>query len=240
MIGMIDWATERARMIFAFVILSIAAGSVAYVGLPKEGEPDIQVPVLFVSQGFPGISAADAERLLLKPLEQELREVDGLDQMSSTAAEGYANVIMEFDFGWNKDATIAQVREAVDKAKTEFPDGYNEPTIDEFNFSAFPIVVVSLFGDVPERTLLRYAKDLQRDLESLGSVLEAGLTGHRDEMLEVILDPLALEAYDITGQELVNVVVNNNRLVAAGAVESGAGEFSVKLPASFKTAADVY
>ncbi|MEM6744684.1 MAG: efflux RND transporter permease subunit, partial [Pseudomonadota bacterium] len=206
MTGMIDWATERARMIFAFVILSLAAGSIAYVGLPKEGEPDIQVPVLFVSIPFAGISASDSERLLLKPLEQELGEVDGLDQMTSTAAEGYANVIMEFEFGWNKDATIAQVREAVDKAKTEFPAGYDEPTIDEFNFSAFPIVIVSLAGDVPERTLLRYAQDLQREVESLSSVLEASLTGNRDEMLEVVLDPLKLEAYDITGQELVNVV----------------------------------
>ncbi|MEM1313081.1 MAG: efflux RND transporter permease subunit [Pseudomonadota bacterium] len=240
MTGMIDWATERARMIFAFVILSLAAGSVAYVGLPKEGEPDIQVPVLFVSIPFAGISAADSERLLLKPLEQELGEVDGLDQMTSTAAEGYANVIMEFEFGWNKDATIAQVREAVDKAKTEFPEGYDEPTIDEFNFSAFPIVIVSLAGDVPERTLLRYAQDLQREVESLSSVLEASLTGNRDEMVEVVLDPLRLEAYDITGQELVNVVVNNNRLVAAGAVENGAGQFAVKLPASFKEARDVF
>ncbi|MGM0586255.1 MAG: efflux RND transporter permease subunit, partial [Pseudomonadota bacterium] len=240
MTGLIDWATHRARMIFAFILLSIGAGALAYVGLPKEGEPDIDIPMVFVSAPFPGISAADSERLLVKPLEQELRDVDGLDTMTSFASEGYGGVLLEFEFGWDKPATLAQVREAVDKAKGEFPDGYEEPSVDEFNFSEFPILVVSLSGNVPERTLLDLAKDMQRELEGLRPVLEAGLAGHREEMLEVVIDPLRLEAYDITGQELVNVVVNNNRLVAAGAVESGSGQFSLKLPGSFESAGDVY
>jgi multidrug efflux pump len=240
MTGMIDWATQRARMIFAFIALSIGAGALAYVGLPKEGEPDIDIPMVFVSSPFPGISASDSERLMVKPLETELREVDGLDTMTTFASEGYAGALLEFKFGWDKPATLAQVREAVDKATNEFPDGYEEPSVDEFNFSEFPILVVSLSGDVPERTLLKLSKDMQRRLEGLPQVLEAGLAGHREEMLEVVIDPLKLEAYDITGQELVNVVVNNNRLVAAGAVESGSGQFSVKLPGSFETPRDVY
>ncbi|MFO7854498.1 MAG: efflux RND transporter permease subunit [Paracoccaceae bacterium] len=239
MTGLVDWATARARMILAFVALSIGAGALAYVGLPKEGEPDIDVPRVFVSTPFPGISAADSERLLVKPLESELTEVDGLDKMTSYASEGYAGVLLEFEFGWDKAATLAQVREAVDKARTEFPEGFTEPSVDEFNFSEFPILVVSLSGDVPERTLLRLSKDLQTEVEKLRQVLEAGLAGHREEMVEVVLDPLRLEAYDITGQELINVVVNNNRLVAAGAVESGSGQFSVKLPSSFESTADI-
>ncbi len=240
MTGMIDWATSRARMIFAFIVLTVLAGSAAYVALPKEGEPDIDIPMVFVSVPFPGISAEDSERLMVKPLEQELRDIDGLDTMTSFAAEGYAGVLMEFEFGWDKPATLAMIREAVDKAQVDFPDGADAASVDEFNFSEFPILVVSLSGDVPERTLLRLSKDLQRRVEGLGQVLEAGLAGHREEMLEVVIDPMKLEAYDITGQELVSVVVNNNRLVAAGAVESGSGQFAIKLPGSFETPQDVY
>jgi len=87
MTGIVDWASGRARMVVAFIILSIAAGIVAYVGLPKEGEPDIDIPALFVSVPFPGISAEDSERLLVRTMETELSDIDELDKMSSTAAE---------------------------------------------------------------------------------------------------------------------------------------------------------
>ena len=113
-------------------------------------------------------------------------------------------------------------------------------TISEVNFSEFPIVIVSLTGAVPERTLLRVAKDLQDRLEGLEPVLEAALTGHRDEMLEVIIDPLRLEAYNVTAAELINVVVNNNLLIAAGEIETDSGAFSVKIPSAFKDQRDVY
>ncbi|RMF41182.1 MAG: efflux RND transporter permease subunit [Alphaproteobacteria bacterium] len=240
MTRLVDWATEHARMIFAFILLSIGAGTLAYLGLPKEGEPDIDVPALFVSVSFPGISAQDAEKLLVKPLESKLRDVDGLDKMTATAAEGYALVVMQFEFGWDKAATLADVRDRVNQAEAEFPEGAKQPSIDEINFSEFPILVISLSGNVPERTLLRRAKEMQDTVESLPEVLEAGLAGHRDEMLEVIIDPLKLEAYNVTAGELIRVVVNNNQLIAAGEVEAGTGAYSVKIPASFDEPRDIY
>ncbi|MEM9716649.1 MAG: efflux RND transporter permease subunit [Pseudomonadota bacterium] len=240
MTGIVDWASNRARMILVFVVMSIAAGWSAYTGLPKEGEPDIDVPVLFVSVPFPGISAEDAEKLLVKPLETELQGMDGIVDMTSFAAEGFAFVAVEFEFGWDKSATIADVRDNVSKAEANFPDGAEQYTIDEINFSNFPILVVALSGDVPERTLARVAKDLQDDLEALPAVLEAGLAGQRDEMVEVIIDPLKLEAYNVTADELVRVVVNNNQLIAAGEVESNTGTFAVKIPSSFDDIEDIY
>ena len=111
MTGMIDWATDRARMILVFVAMSLAAGILAYTSLPKEGEPDIDIPALFVSVPFPGISAEDSEKLIVKPLENKLRDINGLKTMSATASEGYGGVALEFEFGWDKSATIADVRD---------------------------------------------------------------------------------------------------------------------------------
>jgi multidrug efflux pump len=104
--------------------------------------------------------------------------------------------------------------------RRNFPAGAESWQISEINFSEFPIIVVALSGDAPERTLIRLANEMQDALEGLSPVLEAGLAGTRDEMLEVILDPLALEAYDVTAQDLINAVVNNNQLIAAGDVET--------------------
>lgn len=240
MSGIVDWAASRARMVLAFVVLSLTVGAFAYVSLPKEGEPDIEIPMLIVTAPFPGISASDAETLLIKPMETELADLPGLKKMSATAAENYANIVLEFEFGWDKTQVMADARDALNNAQAKFPDGAEQYTVEEFNFSEFPIVIVNLSGPVPERTMARVAKDLQDDLEALDAVLEAPISGNRDEMLEVVIDPLRLEAYNVTAAELVGVVQNNNMLIAAGEVTSDNGSFAVKIPSSFKEARDVY
>ncbi len=240
MTGIVDWASQRARMVIAFIILSIVAGTTAYISLPKEGEPDIEIPALFVSVNFPGISAEDSEKLLVKPMETELSDLDGLKEMTGTAAENYAGVALEFEFGWDKTQIMADVRDAMNAAEADFPEGAEQYTINEINFSEFPIIIVSLSGPVPERTLARIAKDLQDRLEGLEPVLEAGIAGNRDEMVEVVIDPLRLEAYNVTANELLNVVQNNNQLIAAGEVDSAQGAFSVKIPSSFDDTGDIY
>ena len=240
MTGLIDWASARARMIIAIVALSLAAGVYAYTGLPKEGEPDIEIPALFISVPFPGISAEDSESLLIRTMETELADLDGLKKMNATAAENYAGVALEFEFGWDKTKIMADVRDAMNKAETKFPNGADKYSINEFNFSEFPVIIVNLTGKVPERTMTRVAKELQEKLESMDAVLEAPISGNREEMVEVLIDPLRLEAYNVTANELITVVRNNNQLIAAGNISSEQGAFSVKIPSSFDEPSDVY
>jgi len=240
MTGLIDWASARARMIIAIIALSLAAGVYAYTGLPKEGEPDIEIPALFISVPFPGISAEDSESLLIRTMETELADLDGLKKMNATASENYAGIALEFEFGWDKTKIMADVRDAMNKAETKFPAGADKYSINEFNFSEFPVIIVNLTGKVPERTMTRVAKELQEKLESMDAVLEAPISGNREEMVEVLIDPLRLEAYNVTANELISVVRNNNQLIAAGNINSEQGAFSVKIPSSFDEPSDVY
>ena len=240
MTGIIDWASQRARMILALIIASLAAGVFSYTGLPKEGEPDIEIPALFISVVFPGISAADSETLLIRPIETELADIDGLKKMTATAAENYAGVAIEFEFGWDKAKTMADVRDAMNSAEAFFPEGAEKYSINELNFSEFPIIIVNLTGDVPERTMTRVAKKLQEEIEAMDAVLEAVVSGDREEMVEVTIDPLRLESYNVTAGELINVVQNNNQLIAAGEVDSKQGTFSVKIPSCFNEVQDIY
>ncbi|MFK7945891.1 MAG: efflux RND transporter permease subunit, partial [Paracoccaceae bacterium] len=240
MTGLVTWCVDRARMVLALVAISLGAGFYAYTSLPKEGAPNIDIPVLYISVPLPGVSAVDAERLLVRPLETELRGLDNLKQMTGIASQSHAGLLLEFEFSWDKQATLADVRDKVDEAQAEFPETAEEPSITEINLSEFPVLVVSLSGAVPERMLLRLAKDLQREIEADPRVLEAELTGQREEMLEVLIDPLRLEAYNVTAQELLSIVDRNNQLVAAGSIESASAAFSVSVPGSLEGARDVY
>ena len=121
-----------------------------------------------------------------------------------------------------------------------FPSGAEKYSINEINFSEFPIIIVNLTGQVPERTMTKIAKDLQEKIEGMDAVLEAAISGQRDEMVEVTIDPLRLESYNVTAGELINVVRNNNQLIAAGEVDSAQGTFAVKIPSSFDEVQDIY
>ncbi|HIC79699.1 MAG TPA: efflux RND transporter permease subunit, partial [Kiloniellaceae bacterium] len=237
--AVIDAAISRSRTVISTLILILVAGSVAYVSIPKEDSPDINIPTLYVVVTHEGISPEDSERLLIKPLEKELRAIEGVKEMISTAYLGGANVVMEFDAGFDADQALIDVREKVDLAKPELPDDADEPTVHEVNLSLFPVLTVSLSGNAPERTLLRIARDLQDRIEGLSSVLEAEIAGDRDELVEVVIDPLALESYNLNASDILEMVSKSNRVVAAGSLDTGQGRFAVKVPGLFETVEDI-
>jgi len=148
-------------------------------------------------------------------------------------------MIVEFEPEVDVDEAARQVREKVDLAKPELPEDAEEPQIHEVNFSLFPSILVALSGDVPERTLYRHAKRLADALEAIPEVLEARLSGEREELLEVVIDDLKLNSYGITQAELISAVQRHNRLVAAGFVDAGGGRFNIKVPGLFQNVEDV-
>ncbi|MEP0070128.1 efflux RND transporter permease subunit [Pyruvatibacter sp.] len=229
----------RTRTVLTTMVLLVLAGITSYLSIPKEADPDIAIPFFFVSIPYPGISPEDGERLLVKPMETELRTLEGLEEIQAFASQGFAGIILEFDVSFDKDQALQEVREKVDLARAEIPTEAEEPIITEFNASLFPVLVVALSGDVPERALLQRARKLQDAIEAVPTVLEAKLVGDREELLEVVIDPVKLESYDVSQRELINAVSLNNQLVAAGALDTGQGRFNVKVPGLFENREDV-
>lgn len=221
---------NRPRPVIMILVLLIIAGITSYVSIPKEAEPDIDIPQIYVNIIHEGISPEDAERLLLRPMETELRSIEGLKEMRATGSEGAGVVILEFDAGFDADQALTDVREKVDLARNEIPSDSEEPFVQEINTSLIPVLTVMLHGDVPERTLVSIGRRLRDELEAIPGVLSADIGGDREELLEVIVDPVALESYNLNYADLINYVSRNNRLVAAGALDSGEGRFSVKVP----------
>ena len=219
--------------------LVLVAGSVAYVTIPKESDPDIAIPIIYVLIPHDGISPEDAERLLVRPMEQELRNVEGLKELRATAREGQATLVLEFEAGFDSDQALDDVREKVDVAKNELPGDTDEPSVHEVNVALFPVIVVTLYGDVSERVLVGLARGLRDKLEGLPGVLEADIAGDREDVLEVLVDPGRLESLHQTPGALLRSVARNNQLVAAGALDTGQGRFPVKVPGLFEKTEDV-
>jgi len=237
--SIIDAAFSRGRTVVLIFVIILFMGASAYLTIPKESEPDIAIPMIYVSVNYEGIAPEDAERLLVRPLEKELQSIEGIKEVRSIAAEGYASVTLEFDAGFNADQAIQDVREKVDLARAKLPPGSDEPRVTEVNIALFPVLTVMLSGPIPERSLVTIARNLKDEIEALSGVLEVDIGGDREEMLEVIADQSALQAYNISFDTLFNFVQQNNRLVAAGALDSGAGRMVFKVPGVIENIEDL-
>jgi multidrug efflux pump len=240
MISALTTILSRPKTVLTLMLVMLAAGIATYISIPKEANPDIDVPIYYVSIGQQGVSPQDAERLLVRPMETELRGIDGLKELTAIASEGHAGIILEFDISSDKDQVIADVRDKVDNAKGRLPADADEPTISETNFALEPTIIVALSGDLPERTLFNYARRLKDEVEAISTVREANLVGNRDEVLEVIVDLTKLESYNITPTQLLTALNQNNVLIPAGTFDDGNGRFPLKVPGLVETAEDVF
>ncbi|HET9619437.1 MAG TPA: efflux RND transporter permease subunit [Pseudolabrys sp.] len=226
----ITFAVEHARLTLATLAFLLIAGLVAYVTIPKEAEPDVKVPIIYVQLTQRGISPEDSERLLLRPVETQLKSVGNVKEMRATAFEGGGYVLLEFEAGFNSDAALADVRAKVDQAKHDLPKDADEPSVQEVNLSLYPVLVVTLAGDVPERTMLHLARDAKNAIEQAPGVLKAELRGTRDEAVEITAEPMLMKSYGISLDQLMAVTQASNSIIAAGALEGQTGRFAVKVP----------
>ena len=237
--AIINAAMSRARTVLTLLAMILVTGIIAFVDIPKEAEPDIPVPTIYVNVVHRGISPEDGERLLVRPLERELRSVEGVKEIKGRSFPNAANVTLEFEAGFDVDKALQDVRAAVDVAKAELPAGAEEPTVHEVNMSLLPILAVSLSGDIPERTLFTLAKRLKDKIEEVPSVLEADIAGDREEQMEVIIDPTLLKSYGIDAGEFTNFLKRNNTVVAAGELDTGSGRFAINVPGLIEGVDDV-
>jgi multidrug efflux pump len=232
-------AIRNARLTISVLLFLIIAGALAYQSVPKEAEPDVAIPIIYVSLSYQGISPEDSERLLLRPVETKLKTIPGVKEMRSSAYQGGGFVLLEFDPSTDLKTALDDTRSKVDDARGDIPQGADEPSVHEVNISEFPVLVVTLSGHVPERVLTTAARELQERMEEIPGVLEASLQGARDDLVEVIIDPVKLSSYGLQLDQMIQAIGASNSLVAAGAIEGSEGKYAVKVPSLIETVEDV-
>jgi len=239
MTSFLDAAFGRSRTVILIFLTLMVTGALAYFSIPKEAEPDVTIPTMYISVYQDGISPEDSERLLVRPLEKELQSIEGLDEMKANATQNYATITLEFEAGFDSDRALQDVREKVDIAKSELPADAEEPRVQEVNVALFPVLTAVLSGSVPERTLVKLSREVKDRLEALPGVLEVDIGGSREDVVNVQLDPTTMQTYGLSYEEVLQRISNNNQLVAAGELDTGAGRIALKVPGVVETFEEV-
>ncbi len=240
MVNFIERILRMPRAVIMVMGLLMVGGFSAYVSLPKESFPAIDIPYFYVSVSQQGIAPSDAERLIAKPIEDRLIDLDGLDSITTTASQGHVSAFLEFNVNTDKDEALSDIRAKLDGIAVELPADADEPTVNEISFTDIPVLSVALYGGVSERTLIRQANLLKDALENIPGVQGVELKGNREEVLEVTVDQLRLEAYGLTAGQIFNALNINNTMVPGGTLDTGQGSFNIEVPGLVTNASDVY
>ncbi|MEN8193164.1 MAG: efflux RND transporter permease subunit, partial [Bacteroidota bacterium] len=141
-----DVSIDNRTSVFILIFVIIIAGISSYISLPREASPDVQIPLVIVATPYFGVSPEDIESLVTQPIEKELNAISEVKEITSSSTEGFSNIKVEFDSGFDIDDALQKVRDKVNKAESELPDDIEKPQIIELNFSEFPIFTFNISG----------------------------------------------------------------------------------------------
>ena len=236
---MIDKILNSSKLLLTILFFLITFGFYQYNTLPRESDPDISLPVIYVSLYHKGISPIDSERLLVKPLEKELKNIEGLKKITSSSYQSGGNVLLEFDAGFNSEKALSDTRVKIDLIKSKLPKETDEPRVMEVNLSRFPVLAVAISGEVDERVLFKIAKALKNDIESISEVLEVKTLGERERLIEIIVNPRTVENYGLTNKDVLESIAKSNLMIPAGTLSNDRGSFNVQVPSLIESREDL-
>jgi len=229
-----SFAVDHATSVILFFIIVAIAGVVTYGRIPKESFPELEIPMIAVSTVYPGVSPADMESLVTRPIEDELNTIGDIKELTSTSVEGYSNVVAEFETSVNLEAALQKVREKVDLAKPDLPEDAEDPMIMEFNFEDVPIMQVNLSGEYGLVRLKDIGEDLQDRIEQIPSVLRVDLRGGLEREVKVDVNLAKLKFYDLALGDVIEAIQTENVNIPGGTIDVGNFKYLVRIDGEFE------
>jgi len=230
-----SFAVEHPTSVLVLTAIILIAGLYSYLTVPKEAQPDIEIPNVVVNTMYPGVSPADIESLITRPIEEEINEISDVKTLTSTSVEGYSSINVEFEVGVDMTEALQKVREKVDIAKPELPEAAEEPSILEFSFENFPILQVNLAGDYSLVRLKKLAEDMQDRIEQIPAVLDVTLSGGLEREVQVDVDLAKLKFYGVSFDDVIDAIRDENVTIPGGTIDVGEVKYLVRVPGEFET-----
>ncbi|MFL5731304.1 MAG: efflux RND transporter permease subunit, partial [Cytophagaceae bacterium] len=239
--GPTSWSINNKTSIYLLTIIITVFGIYSYIKLPKEQFPDIVIPTIYVQTIYPGSSPTDMENLVTKELEKQIKAINGVKKTTSNSLQDFSNVIVEFNANIDVDIAKQKVKDAVDKAKQYLPkdDMFQEPVVQEVNFSDFPIMYVNIAGDFENSKLKDYAKAAKDKIEGMKEILRVDMVGALERELKIDVDMYKMQVLQITMDDISRAVAFENTTQSAGLVRVGEMKRSVRVVGEFTDPAQV-
>ena len=231
--GPSSYAVNHPTLVMVVLAAIVVMGLYSYFTTAQEAFPEIEIPTVAVNTIYPGVSPADIESLITRPLEEELGTISDIRVMNSSSVEGYSSVTIEFETSVNMDEALASVREKVDLAKPELPPEAEEPQIFEFNFSEVPVLQVNLAGDYGLVRLKEIGEDLESELEQIPNVLRVDLRGGLTREVAVNVDLARLQYYNLAMDDVIDAIGGENVNVPGGSIDVGTSRYLVRVDGEF-------
>ena len=227
-------ALKNKNTVFLLTVALAAFGLFSYVQLPKELQPDISVPWVMVTTVYPGNAPIDIENLISRPLEKEIETIKGIKRMTSTSAQDFSLIFIEFNTNVEISEALTDVKDAVDKAKSELPnDLEDDPTVDDLEMSEFPIININLSGDYSLIELKKYAEFLEDEIETIYEVARVDITGINDREIKINVDVHKLNANKLNFDDIENAIAAENLSISGGEVKIGGTRRSIRTIGEF-------
>jgi multidrug efflux pump len=224
---------NRIAVVVLAGILTVI-GVMAYVAIPKESAPQIEFATIVITTVYPGASPGDIESIITQPVEREIQSISGIDELRSTSTEGVSTVVVEFLPSVDVSDAKQEVREAVDRAKVDFPSDVDEPIIREIDTSEFPIITVNLAATYSLAQLRDTAENLEDVIENVPGVLEVDLIGGIEREVQVDVDLAALQGYNLTFDDVVDAIRTENTNIPGGSIDVDRLNYLVRVDGEFR------
>lgn len=239
--GISSWAVENRVTVYILTLLIVITGTIAYVTMPREDFPEIIENKVYISSVFPGNSAEDVEKLIIKPLEKEIKNISGVDKITSSSFQDYGMIIVEFEDKVTILDAKTKIKDKVDivKADTDWPNLDNgskvEPSVFELNISEeVPILNINLQGNYTTQQLKKYGELLQDDIEEIAEVKKVDILGVDDKEVEIAVDIFKMTAAQVSFDDIQSAVKYENMTLSGGNLISQGSRNNIRIVGEIK------
>jgi multidrug efflux pump len=238
--GLSTLAIKNRTSVLILTIMIVVMGLYSYVNIPKESFPEVVIPTIYVGTPYPGNSPIDMENLITRPIEKELKSISGIKDITSTSVQDYSTIIVEFNPEEDIAKALQDVKDAVDKAKSELPtDLDTDPNVMDIDLTELPILYINISGDYSINELKTYAEYLEDEIEKLSEVSKCEIKGALDREIRIDADIHKMEAVEVSFKDISDAISAENVTLSGGNILANEFRRSLRVDGEFKTVDEI-
>ena len=218
--GLSNWAVNNRTSVYLMIAIISFIGISSYSSMPKESFPEVTQPQIYINTIYPGNSPVDMENLISRVIEKELNTINGIKKLSSTSVQDVSIIIADFDFDMPVEEALLDVKDAIDKIKKDLPsDLPADPSVQELDFTQFPVMNINISGDYSKKELKKYAEHLQDEIENLSEISAVDISGIQEDEVEVTIDKIKMEALELSFRDIEGAISQENVAISGGDIK---------------------